>query len=146
MKNLFIGMMGLLILIIGVRWSKSPRSHDSDIIAETGLHSHPILEIYVNEERQIIPANIGIGPQYSSLPMGMSPVHTHDDAIDGVIHLEFSGTVRKNDIRLEKLFRNWGRDIDSFGSNKKMIVNGVENTEFGNYIMKDRDKIELRYN
>ena len=33
----------------------------------------------------------------------------------------------------------------SFGTNVKMTVNGKENTEYENYAMQDKDKIELRY-
>ena len=33
----------------------------------------------------------------------------------------------------------------SFGANMKMTVNGKENTEYENYIMRDKDKIELRF-
>jgi len=46
---------------------------------------------------------------------------------------------------LENFFRNWGKDMRSFGANMRMTVNGVENTEFENYMMRDGDKIELRY-
>ena len=33
----------------------------------------------------------------------------------------------------------------SFGTNMRMTVNGIENTEYENYQMKDGDTIELRY-
>lgn len=121
------------------------QSKDPDVIASNGLHWHPELTIYVKGEKQAIPANIGIGAQFASEPMGMAPIHTHDDAVSGIIHLEFSGVVHKDDIKLAQLFKNWSKDINSFGSNVKMTVNGVENTELGNYEMHDKDKIELRY-
>jgi topoisomerase-4 subunit A len=35
--------------------------------------------------------------------------------------------------------------IQSFGTNMKMTVNEEENTEYENYIMQDKDKIEIRY-
>ena len=34
----------------------------------------------------------------------------------------------------------------SFGTDMKMTVNGEENTEYDNYVMRDKDKIELRFN
>ena len=56
-----------------------------------------------------------------------------------------SGLVRKEDITLARFFKVWGKDINSFGTNLTMTVNGKENTEYGNYLMQDKDKIELRY-
>ena len=93
----------------------------------------------MKEEKQALPTNIGISP------LGMTPIHTHDDATLGIVHLEFSGLVHKEDVTLGQFFTNWGKDINSFGTNVKMTVNGVENTELGNYVMQDKDKIELRY-
>ncbi len=113
-----------------------PGISESDIVSRSGLHWHAELSIYIKGEKQIIPANIGIGFLHQ-------PVHTHDDS--GTIHMEFEGLVRKSDIRLGQFFKNWGKDIRSFGNNLKMIVNGKENTEYENYIMQDGDKIELYY-
>ena len=39
----------------------------------------------------------------------------------------------------------WGKDFMKLGSTVKMTVNGEEKAELQNYIMKDGDKIELRY-
>ncbi|MDO8565127.1 MAG: hypothetical protein Q7R67_00675 [bacterium] len=146
MKNTLI-LAGIIIVLFGgsIWWSKSLQKSDPEIISRNGIHWHPILDVYVKGEKQVIPANIGMGPQYSSQPMGMAPIHTHDDATEGIVHLEFSGLVHKEDITLGQFFANWNKDINSFGTNLKMIVNGVENLEFGNYEMKDSDKIELRY-
>src|SRR3989344_3325474 len=138
MKDVTIWVLVIAVFFGGsIWWSRSMQSKDPDMISREGLHWHPILEVYVNGEKQVIPANIGIGGQYSSLPMGMSPIHTHDDAVDGVVHLEFSGLVRKDDITLGKFIENWGKDINSFGSDVKMTVNGAENVELGNYVMRD---------
>lgn len=151
MKNFIIGAVAVVILIIAATWwSKSLQSGDSTIIARKGLHWHPELVIYVKGEKQIIPVDIGIGPEYASAPnfdarMRMTPMHTHDDAPQGIIHLEFQGVVRKKDTTLGQFLKVWGKDINSFGSNVKMTVNGVANTEFENYEMKDGDKIELMY-
>ena len=140
MKNktiyLFIGF--IIILLIGVSlWSKSVQSKDSSLISTKGIHWHPELVIYVKDQKYEIPQNIGIGTIHQ-------PIHTHADL--PIIHLEFSGVVKKEDILLGKFFKNWAKDMRSFGTNMKMTVNGVDNTEFENYSMKDGDKIELRYN
>ncbi|MBX4210753.1 hypothetical protein KW783_02150 [Candidatus Parcubacteria bacterium] len=152
MKKIFILIAVVIILFVGaVVWSRSLESHsDNPILATTGIHWHPRLTIIVRGEVQTLRAGIGIGSQYASNrlfdgTMGMTSMHTHDDASEGIIHLEFSEIVRRNDVMLGQFLTIWGKDINSFGSNVKMTVNGVSNTELGNYSMKDGDKIELRY-
>ena len=113
-----------------------PSIPEGEIISRRGLHWHPELTIFVKDEEQKIPANIGIGAVHN-------PIHTHDAS--GVIHLEFSGLVRKDDIKLGRFFEVWGKDFMEFGSGVIMMVNGEENKEPGDYQMKDGDKIELRY-
>jgi len=141
----------ILVLSAGVMWwSGSAQPNDSDIISTTGIHWHPELTILVKGEAQVIPPNIGIGAQYSSYrnfdkQMGMTAIHTHDDADRGIIHFEFSGTVREADLTLGRFLAVWGKDIDSFGKNPRMTVNGTENTELQDYVMRDKDKIVLDY-
>lgn len=149
--KLFLGIVGVTVFLLvgGVVWSNILQKSDSDIISERGLHWHPRLTIYVKGVKQEIPTNIGIGPQYRGMPtsglgmMGMTAIHTHEDL--PLIHLEFSGLVRKEDLTLGNFFRIWGRDMQSFGANMRMKVNGAENTEYGNYLMRDGDLIELDY-
>ena len=95
-----------------------------------------MLEIYVKGEKLEIPENIGLGAVHQ-------PMHTHDDL--PVIHLEFSGVVHEKDLVLGQFFKNWGKDMRSFGRDMSMTVNGETNSEFENYVMGDGDKIELRY-
>ncbi len=83
-----------------------------------------------------IPQNIGLGAVHK-------PVHTHEDL--PVIHLEFDGIVREEDAMLGEFFKNWGKDMRSLGTDMRMMVNGVPNTEFERYIMRDGDVIELHY-
>jgi len=137
MKNtLIIIGAAILLLLGGAWWSKSLQSKDPNLISAKGIHWHPELVIYVKGEKIEIPQNIGLGAVHQ-------PVHTHEDL--PLIHLEFQGLVRKQDIILGQFFKNWGKDIRSFGTDMKMTVNGQENTEYENYEMKDGDKIELRY-
>ena len=147
-STLSIGILAAVLLFGGVWWSKSLSETDSNIVAQNGLHWHPQLTIYVKGLEQEIPANIGIGPQYAGTPgydlqMQMTPVHTHEDL--PVIHLEFSGSVTRVDIKLGQFFKIWGKDMRSFGGNIQMTVNGVANTEYENYELKDGDKITLSY-
>ncbi|HEY4522187.1 MAG TPA: hypothetical protein VJH91_00940 [Candidatus Paceibacterota bacterium] len=140
MKIFFIAVVGFIVLA-GVALFLLPtpsgtRSNDPNVVATSGLHWHPELTIYVKGEKLEIPQNIGIGAVHQ-------PMHTHDDL--PIIHLEFSGVVKKQDLTLGQFFKNWGRDMRSFGKSMRMTVNGVENTEYERYIMKDKDKIELHY-
>ena len=130
-----------LAIVAGIVWliASAPKTPEGEILSRNGFHWHPELTIYVKGEKQEIPANIGIGAVHM-------PMHTHtEDASQGVIHLEFQGLVKKSDVTLGQFFKAWGKDINSFGTNVKMTVNGQENTELGNYVMQDKDKIELRF-
>lgn len=125
-----------IIGLVGYNATRPPIP-ESEIISGKGLHWHPELVIFVKGVKQEMPANLGVGASF------MAPVHTHEP--DGVIHLEFNGLVQKKDIALNQFFKSWGKDMRSFGTNLKMTVNGKENTEYENYIMQDKDKIEIQY-
>src|SRR3989344_1376127 len=100
-------IVGAVVLIVGLfGWSKLLQSTDPDVIAQKGIHWHPRLEIFVKGERVEIPQNIGIAAVHA-------PMHTHDDL--PIIHLEFGGVVREEDLVLGNFFRNWGKDMRSFG-------------------------------
>ena len=151
MKTILIIAGATIVLLVGgVWWSKTLQASDPSIISRGGIHWHPELTIYIKGVKQEIPANVGIGPQYAHTrgydpQMRMATVHTHEDL--PLIHLEFmSGPVYKEDVTLGQFFKVWGKDIHSFGTNLRMTVNGVENTEYENYVMKDGDNIELNYN
>jgi len=136
MKNaIIIGGIALILLVGGSWWARS-LSNSPDLVSPNGLHWHPTLDIYVKGEKIEIPEGIGLGAVHL-------PMHTHDDL--PIIHLEFSGIVREKDLMLGQFFRNWGKDMRSFGTNVSMTVNGEENTEYENYIMRDGDRIELQY-
>ncbi len=126
------GSVGLLTWYLATR----PPIPEEEIISRRGIHWHPEVAIYAKGEKQEIPANIGVGAIHQ-------PMHTHDTT--GVLHLEFQGLVRKRDITVGQFFKNWGKDMKSFGTDIKMTVNGEENMEIENYVMRDRDKIELRF-
>jgi len=63
----------------------------------TSLHTHQHLDVFVDGERVIVPAGIGIGDGF------ISPLHTHDAS--GVIHVE-STTIRS--YSLAEFFAVWG--------------------------------------
>lgn len=126
------GSIGIFVWYLASR----PPVPEGEIISRAGIHWHPEVAIFAKGGKQTIPANIGIGAIHQ-------PMHTHDSS--GVIHLEFQGLVRQDDVKLGRLFEIWGKDFMEFGSSVSMTVNGEENTELQNYRMKDGDKIELKY-
>ena len=142
MKNIKTSyiLIGLAVLIIGgFGLSKYLQASDPNVASTSAFHWHPTLMIYVKGQKQEIPANIGIGAVHQ-------PMHTHaEDASKGVVHLEFGGAARNDELKLSRLFEIWGKDMQSFGSNMAMTVNGKPNTELGDYVFQDGDKIELRY-
>lgn len=121
---------------------------EGDIIARSGLHWHPKVTVSIKGQNQEIPANLGLGAVHGK-------IHTHDqDNKEGVVHMEMQGVVTKDDTKLGNFFRIWGKDFNSsqiFDKKNgtegtvKMTVNGKESTEFENYMMKDNDMIEIRY-
>jgi len=129
---LILGAAGSLVWYIVSR----PAIPEGEIISQNGLHWHANLAIYAKGVQQNIPADIGIGAVHM-------PIHTH--SADGVIHMEMSGLVKRSDLTLDKFFKNWGKDFKDFGGKITMTVNGKGNAELGSYIMKDNDKIEIRY-
>lgn len=138
MKKPLLYVIGFVLFFAGmILWSKSLQKNDPNIVSRTGLHWHPSLSIYVNGEKQEVSPNIGITGGV------MSPMHTHEP--NGTIHVESAGVVRKKDLTLNQFFRIWGRDINSFGQNVTMTVNGEANAELGDYVIRDADQIELRY-
>ena len=100
----------------------------------TQFHIHPVLKIMIGDQLQEIPTNIGIKPDC------MNSIHTHDNT--GVIHIE---APEKRDFNLSDFFAVWNKEINSFGKPIKMVVNGKENAEYENYVMQDKDQIELYY-
>lgn len=142
-------LIGFLVLIGGgiIIWgiANMPKASEEGIISRVGLHWHSELTIVIKGVKQKIPANIGLG-------LKENPIHTHDDT--GIIHLEFGGIVTKNNLRLGQFFKIWGKKFNKEcifdncngpAGKVKMTVNGQNNLEFENYIMKDSDKIEIGY-
>lgn len=138
MWKYLIGGGVLIVLLVGSSWwTRSLQSQTTgSVIATNGLHWHPSLRIFVKGEEVLIPANVGLGAVHQ-------PMHTHDDM--PIIHLEFNGKVTEDDLKLGNFFRNWGKDMRSFGANMQMTVNGQVSTEYENYLLKDGDVVELRY-
>ncbi len=143
-------LVAVIALIVGggIFWggwflaTRSPLP-ESEIISNQGIHWHTELSITILGQQQDIPANIGIG-------ITEQPIHTHGE--DNIIHLEFTGLVTKDDIQLGRFFEIWGRNFSQDciftkcngpEGKVKMFVNFEPNFEFENYIIRDKDKIEI---
>jgi len=141
-----IGVLIVLLIAYGVySISTAPPAPVNPNVPSGPIHWHPTLEIIINGEKQIIPADIGISPTFHQ------PVHTHDST--GTIHLENNNPTEQN-MKLGFFFQIWNKAFNSNcifefcnDGNKtvKMTVNGKANSDFENYFMKDKDKIAIEY-
>lgn len=109
----------------------------------TEYHIHPILHIFVNGEQIGIPANVGITPTC------MTSLHTHTP--DGVLHVEAPVA---RDFSLGDFFAVWQKpfsstelmgNVENETHEVTVTVNGEAVDTFENTILKDADRIELRY-
>lgn len=138
----------VILAVIGfVVWfiMTTPEIDDDNVISRNGIHWHPRLSIKIKGEEVEMPANLGLGAVHN-------PIHTHEN--DGVLHLEFSGLVLKDHVKLGEFFKVWGKEYNRncifdycAGEDGKlrMLVNGKESTAYGNYSMKDGDVIEILF-
>lgn len=146
-----ITLATIIILVGGVfllTKSENPNVPEDQVVVRAGLHWHPKVTVTIKGEKQEVPANLGLGAVHGK-------IHTHDqDNKEGVIHMEMQGIVTKDDTRLARFFQVWGKEFSakklfdktsSSDGTVKMLVNGKENTEFENYLMKDGDRIEVKY-
>ncbi|MEK6889723.1 MAG: hypothetical protein AABW82_02250 [Nanoarchaeota archaeon] len=130
---------------------------ESNSIPPGAVHWHPRLSIIIDGKITPLTENLGhtegriIDTHLSG--MGMSPLHTHKEK-DGTIHLENSNPSSKPEtLALGYFFYVWDKVFNStcifeYCNDKgemKMFVNGNENFEFQNYIMKDKDIIKIEY-
>ncbi len=112
-------------------------------IPKNGLHWHPHLEIIIDGKNIEIPGGLGLGSVHD-------PVHTHDNT--GEIHLEFAKPIASKMV-LGYFFKLWGKRFDKecifdYCTDKgtlKMSVNGNENYDFEDYLMRDGDQIVIEY-
>ncbi len=143
-KQVVFGVIILSMVGYGLFWIITlPKIPQSELISSTGIHWHSSISIIIKGEKVNIPTNIGIGAVHS-------PMHTHES--DGTIHMEYNGVVYEKDTHLRRFFEIWGKNFNSKGimgniNGKdgvlRMTVNGVENSEFENYSIKDGDTIEI---
>lgn len=135
------------LVIVGAVWVvlASADSSNDDLVSRRGIHWHTSLSVTINGEQREIPGNIGVGGVHKD-------IHTHK--VNDVLHVEMNRSVREDDIRIKNFFDIWGEQFTSEcildvcnGEDGvvKMLVNGEENLEFENYLMREGDRIEIVY-
>lgn len=146
-RYIFI-VVGIFVLLGGWSWYQKQGGGDvSRMWGDTlvrclpnghenlALHIHPNLSVFVDGERETIPANIGI------LPLCMAEVHTHDTS--GQIHIETVDASRT--FTLSDFFAVWNTSLTREGYILSASLNGdvVEYPE--NIVLADHDTIILSY-
>lgn len=145
-------IISIVILIVGSALLLSRETtvtSDDRVVSRNGLHWHPRLKIFIKGQKIELENNIGRTGGKEK------PLHTHtEDYKDGIIHLEFDGVVSKEEVKLGKFFKIWGKEFSQttiFDKENgpegtvKMFVNDKENFDFQDYEMRDKDNIEIRY-
>ena len=111
--------------------------------AAAQYHYHMTLSVYLNGEKQTIPANTGVKSTC------MNPIHTHDAT--GLVHVE---SPVERDFTLGDFFAVWDEPLSSTQLLNKtadathrvrMTVNGQASTEFENLVLKDDQEIIIYY-
>ncbi len=109
----------------------------------TQFHIHPHLDIFINGQKSIILADIGIVSDC------MHPLHTHDAT--GKIHVE---SPEKRDFTLGDFFAVWQKTYTKdqildykIDATHKIIqtVNGKQTQDFENTLLRDGDQIIIYY-
>ncbi len=129
----------------------APKVADGEYESLVGLHYHAHMVVTVNGVEQTLPKGMGM----TDRPVE-SPLHIHE--ADNSVHMEFEGPanqkVKKDDIRVERVFELWGKDFSSTtlmgnksgdGHTIVMKVNGNISNEYEHYQMHDKDNITIDY-
>lgn len=137
----------IIAVLVGVASMNSTKSLPREQCVEhsiaLGMHIHPELEIYNEDQKVTIPSNVGISSSC------MKALHTHDDT--GKIHIEYP---EKYDFTLGDFFANWGQTLskDQVMDMKAddthtitMTVDGNQSDAFDKLTLKDHQKIVIRY-
>ena len=133
--------------------SNDPDPISQDCLNHDGLarHDHATLQIFINGEQELIPANVGIMTDICNQEgEEMHAVHTHDSS--GRLHIESNEDI---DIPIGVFFDIWGYHFDETGifeyrvnSTHELImtVGGQEINEYDDYLLVNTSEIiEIRY-
>ncbi len=99
-------------------------------------HIHPVLTITVDGVREEIPANIGLAECERA-------VHTHDDASQGIVHVESQD---RRVYVLGDFMSVWNKSLVREGRTLTATADGVQVEDPATLILKDGQDIRLEYN
>ncbi len=153
-RSMYIAVPVLVIISVSVFLTSQPEASSTANtgsaadIPKTPIHWHPKLEILIKGQEYPVPMNLGASGSVHF------PVHTHTEN-DGTLHYEVNNPTPEN-MPLRYFFEKvWRKQFNSTcildycnsdSETVKMFVNGDENSEFENYIPKDRDQIRIEFN
>lgn len=136
-------------LIVGLLYIGGAKDDPNNpLVSRGGVHYHARLSINIDGKETEIPSGIGLIPGQEH-PHQM---HTHEG--DNVIHAEIQGRVYQKDLELINFFKVWGKEFtptnilghEATGTKKiLMTVNGQEVTDYGAYVINDKDDIKIIY-
>jgi hypothetical protein len=98
-------------------------------------HIHPILEVYLDGQKQIISANIGVVKDC------MAEVHTHDDT--GKIHIETADAEKQ--FNLKQFFDLWGQLLVRDDYDLEVLADDLSVADPASLILRDNQKITVKY-
>ena len=152
-RNMIVGALAVAAVaaMVAAALVFVPLGNPGEGNLNTQLHQHMALEIFINGERAVVPANIGIDPSLSNDPslsefggMGnMAPIHTHDTL--GKLHVE----MRKwHPMTLGDVFKIWGEPFErnrvlDYQGPIRLEVNAQPNDEFRDLVLQDGQLIRV---
>ena len=149
-KIVIYSVVVVVVVVLGFALFKLLRSPAEESFTEEAVHWHARLKVFLCGEERLMPAPVG--EHHLGLPL----LHTHEDRL---IHIE--GRIwRKEDIMLgkymdavgvpfaqDRIFEHVNGNMCNDGKENKvrMFVNGEENFEFRDYVIRDNDETVVRY-
>lgn len=97
------------------------------------IHSH--LEVYIDNQRKIVPANVGV------VKTCMAEMHTHDDT--GKIHIETAYAGKR--FNLETFFNLWGESLLKDDYDLEVLADDLPVDDPTSLVLKDNQKIVVKY-
>lgn len=133
-------VIAVAVILVGSREIPKP-----EIIAHgetVAYHYHVTTEYYLDNQRQVVPADIGVGidanhPLAQYGVAGIAPVHTH--ASDGLIHMESKDGERP--FTFGEFLELWGVDLED--KQVTLFANGQRVADSQNYVLNDMDNLRL---
>ena len=137
-------LVGVLVFVYNGRHQPAPKTYwkDTGIAClpnghqNLAMHIHATLEIFVNGNQEVIPANIGVTNDC------LAEVHTHE--ANNLIHIETGEP--SEPFTLGDFYRVWEQDSNRLDLGLEMFVNGqkVQGPPDA-IVLEDGQKVRLEY-